>query len=227
MKTISCNKVKKLIGSYSQDLLTPDWAERVNDHLANCSDCEKEYQKTRGVLDLLKQDRLPDQGAEFWEGMNTRIMSQIRQVRSEPERIPWTKKIWGYPFGWPGYAWATALILLILTPVLLYTIHFNNQPPSPVQEWVATDLRWEMGTESLPTILEALSPKESSRLGKKIVARLSSDLPIQTPLMAEDELQGDLSHSLEGLDKEELDSLIKKIQTGGSAGLKEDERYVT
>jgi hypothetical protein len=227
MKAIPCKKVKKLLSSYPQDLLTPDWAERVKEHLSNCSDCQKEYQKTQGVLDLLKQDRLPDQGPEFWKGMNARIMSQVRQVRSEPERIPWNKKIWGYPFGWPGYAWATALILLLLTPVLLYTIHFNNQPQSPIRELVATDLRWEMGVDSYPAILEALSPKESSRLGKKIVARLGSDLPIQTPLMAEDELSGDLSHSLEGLDKEELDILIKKIQTGGSAGLKEEETYVT
>jgi hypothetical protein len=227
MKTIPCKKVEKLISSYAQDLLSPDWAERVETHLSLCQDCQKEYQKTQRILGLLKQDRLPEQGPEFWKGLSSRIMTQARQARSEPVRIPWTKKIWGYPFGWSGYAWATAMILLLLTPVLLYTIHFNNQPQPPVQELLAPDLRWEMGMESYPGILEALSPKESNRLGKKIVARLGSDLPIQTPLMVEDELQGDLSPSLESLDKEELDFLIKKIQTGGSAGLKEEETYVT
>jgi hypothetical protein len=227
MKGISCNKVKKLTNRYSQNLLAPDWAEGVEDHLSHCPDCHKEYQETQEILGLLSQDRLPDPGPEFWKGMSSRIMTQVRQIRPEPVRIPWTKKIWGYPFGWPGHAWATALILILLTPVIIYTTHYKNQPQPPVQELVANDWRWEMGIEAFSPALETLSSKESIRLGKRLISRLSGDLPKQTQLTAEDELQGDISHSLEGLDKEDLDLLIKKMQTGGSAGLKEEGRYVS
>ncbi|MBA4395010.1 MAG: hypothetical protein C0407_15765, partial [Desulfobacca sp.] len=176
MKAISCNKAKKMISGYSQNLLTPEWAERVEAHLTNCPDCHKEYEETQGILGLLSQDRLPDPGPEFWKGMSSRIMSQVRQVRPDPVKISWTKKIWGNPFGWPGYAWATALILILLTPVIMYTILFKTQPQPQVQELLGNDLRWEMGLETYPATLETLTPKESIRLGKRIVARLSGDL---------------------------------------------------
>lgn len=227
MKAISCKRVNKQIVGYSQNLLAPDRAERIESHLAICSDCHHAYQETLKILGLLGQDRLPEPEAGFWNRLNSRIMHQVRLARPEPVRIPWTKKIWGNPFGWPGYAWATALILILLTPVVIYTIHYKNQPQPLVQELLGNDWRWEMGLESVPPALETLSPKESIRLGKRIVARMSRDLPGLSPLAAEDELPWDVSRSLEGLDKEELDLLIKKIQTGGSAGFKEEGRYVS
>jgi hypothetical protein len=227
MKTTSCKKVKKLLSSYAEGLLNPDWKEQVKDHLALCPDCQEAYLKTQEILGLLKRDRLPDPGAEFWEKMRSGVMSQVRQTRPEPVKIPWTKRIWGAPFGWPGYAWATALMLILLTPVLIYTIHFNNPVPSTRQEIPANDWGGEGGMESSPSILETLSPKESIHLGKKMMARLAGDWPRQTPLTVEDELHGDISPSLEGLDKDELEILIRKMQPAGATGLWEDRGYVT
>ncbi len=226
-KTISCKKVKKLTSSYSQGLLAPDWAERIESHLSICPDCHQAYQETKKILGLLGQDRLPEPGEGFWNRLSSRIMHQVRLTRPEPVRIPWTKKIWGNPFGWPGYAWATALIFILLTPVVIYTIHFKNHPPPLVQELLGNEWRWEMGLEAVPPVFDTLSPKESIRLGKRIVARMGRDFSGLSPLAAEDELSWDVSRSLEGLDKEELNLLIKKIQTGGSAGFKEEGRYVS
>jgi hypothetical protein len=112
-----------------------------------------------------------------------------------------------------------------LTPVYIYTIHFKNPPRPPGVEGALSDWPGERGGESLATILETLSLKESSRLEKKVVAQLGKDLPNQTFLRTNDEPFGDLSLSLDGLNKEELELLIDKLQTGRSVGFKEEGRY--
>jgi hypothetical protein len=225
MKTLSCKKTKRLISEYSQDLLTPLETEGVREHLADCPDCQKDVQQTERVLRLLGKDRLPDPGEAFWKGITNQVMSEVRQVRTEPRRIPWFSKIWGHPFGWPGYAWATAVLLILLTPVVIYTIHSNKPLQTPNLEWSLSDWTGERGGESLATILETLSLKESSRLEKKVVAQLGKDLPNQTFLRTDDEPFGDLSLSLDRLNKEELELLIDKLQTGRSVGFKEEGRY--
>ncbi|MCJ7833667.1 MAG: hypothetical protein MUQ20_04710 [Deltaproteobacteria bacterium] len=225
MKKALCKKFRKMAGEYNQNLLKTNLASQVEGHLSECPSCRKDFEETRKVLTLLKGDRLADPGPDFWDGLSSRIMTQVRLSRSEATEDPWYKKVWRNPFTWPGYAWATALILMLLTPVAIYTIHIQGYKAASVQEIKGPESKWETGLEPLSVAVESLSTKESVRLAKKVVARLGKDLPGPTRLSVEDEMHWDISRSLEGLNNEELETLIKKMQPGGSAGLKEEENY--
>jgi len=225
MKEVPCNKIKKIAGDYYQNLLPPSLVQRVETHLGECSSCRKLYQETQEVLNLLKQDLISDPGPGFWNGLSSRIMTSVRLIRPEPVKVPWYKKVWEYPFGWPGYAWATALILILLTPVAFYTMKSYKTPS--FQEIQGNELKWETGFESLPSAIESLSAKESTRLGKRIVAQMGKELKGHGYLLVEDELHWDVSPSLEGLTVQELDALIKRIKSGKSAGFWEGQYYVS
>jgi hypothetical protein len=177
-------------------------------------------------LALLKEDCLTDPGPDFWQELSSRTMAQVRFSRPEFQETPWYKKVWGNPFGWPGYAWATALILILSAPVAIYTIHFQGLKAPSVQEIKGPESKWEPGLEPLSVALESLSDKESVRLANRVLAKMGKDLPSPTRLLVEDEMHWDISRYIEGLNKEELKTLIKKMQPGGSAGLKEEEDYV-
>ncbi len=226
MKDISCKKAKKLADDYLQDLLSSDQVEGIEKHLSACPSCQKEVQDTRKVLTLLRRDLMTDPGPDFWKGLNSHIMAQVRPGRINPEKTPWYRRVWVNPFGWPGYAWATALILIFLTPAFIYTIHFRGFKQTAVLETLETELKWETGLESYSAAVESLSSQESIRLGEKITARLAKDLPQQTHGLIEDDLQWDVSSVLEGLSRQELDLLIKRTRPGDSAGFEEGRRYV-
>jgi len=226
MKKASCKKFRKMAGDYYQNLLSPGLAEQVEAHLSGCSSCRKEYEQTWKVLALLKEDCLTDPGPDFWQGLSLRTMAQVRLSRPEFQKTHWSKKIWRNPFEWPGYAWATALILILLTPVAIYTIQMQGYKAPSVLETQSQASIWETESEPLAVAVESLSDKESVRLAKKVVARMGKDLPGPTRLLMEDETHWDISRSLEGFNNEELEVLIKKMETGRSGGMKEEEDYV-
>lgn len=227
MKTIGCKEVKERTEGYSQKMGVSEQDPVLEAHLANCPACKKQYRDTQKILSLLAQDRLPEPKPEFWNGLSRQIMAQVGPRRPEPREIPWFKKIWGVPFGWPGYAWVTAVLLILLTPLAIYTIQDRSQvPPSP-QGFSGNELRWELGLETFPSVFESLSPGESARLGERLVARIGRDLSRPTSLAVEEELQWEFSRPLEGLNDQELDGLIEKLQPGGSAGFNEVKHYVS
>ncbi len=227
MKTIGCKKIKKLTDGYSREIIASDRDPAIEAHLSHCPTCNQNYRETRYILSLLARDRLPEPKPEFWNGLSGQIMARVGSNRAAPQEVPWFKKIWGTPFAWPGYAWVTAIILILLTPLAIYTIQDRGQTTPQPQGFSGNELRWEMGFETLPSTFESLSNRESARLGEKIVAKIGKDLSGQTPVGAEEELQWDVSPVLEGLNTKELDTLIKKLQTGGSAGINEVKHYVS
>jgi len=228
MKKVPCNKIKKMAGDYYQNLLEPDRASQVEFHLTECPSCRKEYEETLAVLTLLKGDRLREPAGEFWTDLSSRIMSQVRLYRPKEKEAPWYKKVWINPFGWPGYAWATALILMLLTPVALYNIHVqgNKAPMVQEKEIKGREIKWEGESIPLSAIVETLSEQDSVHLAKKVVARMGKDLPGPTRLLMDDEMHWDISRSLEELNDQELETLMKKMEPGGSAGYREEEEYV-
>jgi hypothetical protein len=227
MKALTCKKIKKLAGDYSQNLLLPDLVHRIEAHLCECPSCKKAYEETQEVLTLLSRDHFPDPGPDFWKGLSSRVMARVRFNRPDSVRVPWYKKVWGSPFGWPGYAWATALILIFLTPAVIYTIHFRGYNQTAIRETLESELKWEMGLESYSAAVESLSARESIRLGQRLTARLAKDLPQQTDGLIEDDLRWDVSTALENLNAKELDALIKKTQPGGSADFGKGMSYVS
>ena len=215
-----------MAGDYYQNLLSPGLAELVEAHLSGCPSCRKEYEQTWKVLNLLKENRLADPGPAFWQGLNSRVIAQVRLSRPEFKETPWYRKVWSSPFWWPGYAWATALILILLTPVAIYTIHIQGHNVPSVLEIQDQVPKWETGSEPLSMAVESLSDKDAVRLAKRVVVRMGKDLPGPTRLLMQDETHWDISRSTEGLNNEELEVLIKKMETGRSGGMKEEEDYV-
>ncbi len=76
-------------------------------------------------------------------------MTQVRLYRTEEKEAPWYKKVWINPFGWPGYAWATALILMLLTPVAIYNIQVQGNKKPSIQEIKGPETKWETGSLTL------------------------------------------------------------------------------
>jgi hypothetical protein len=221
-----CKKISGLMEGYHQNLLETGSASLVEAHLTECPSCRKAYEETREVLALLKKDELTDPGSVFWDDLSSRIMTQVRLLGPEEKEEPWYKKIWKNPFGWPGYAWATALILMLLTPLAIYNIHDQGNKIPTIQESNGHEIKWEIGSLPLSAVVESLSDNESVRLAKRVVTRMGKDLPGPTRLVMDDELHWDVSRFLEGLNIRELEVLIKKMEPGGSAGYKEGEEYV-
>ena len=216
-----CKTVRDLIrewdgpGSPSDDPI-------LGNHLAHCPSCRKAFMETREILNLWRRDRLPERDPAFWKGMSARIMTEVRSQPPKPVKEPWYRKIWEAPFQWPGYAWATAVLLFVLTPLAIYTIQDKGKTAYPGMEISVSQLRGEFGFEPYISTLESFSAQEADRLGKKVVARLGKEL-IDNTIQVDEDLGGDLPVSLDNLSPKELDSLIQKLQTGGAARSKEEQ----
>jgi hypothetical protein len=226
MKRSICKKIRVLADVYHQKILDAAAALQVEAHLSQCPSCRKAYDETRDVLTLLEKDVLPDPGPVFWNQLDSRIMTQVRLSRPEGKEDPWYKKLWINPFGWSGYAWATALLLLLLTPVVIYNISFQGKNRLLIQENKDQEFKWETGTLPLSVVVENLSDIESVRLANKVVARMGKDLPGSTRLLIDNEMHWDVSRTLEGLNKTEIETLIKKMEPGDSVGYMGDGGYV-
>jgi hypothetical protein len=226
MKTRGYDKGKELLDGDRPKPSAPEPERKISNPISECLTSNEEFQGSQAILDLLQRDRLPEREPEFWTGLNTRIMSQVRRIPSVPERIPWYRQIWGTPFQWPGYAWVTALLLFILTPLAIYNIQYTGKTSSPDSEITLNEQRGELWFEALPSALEPLTVKESERLAKKVVTRLGKELSEEGVFVAEEELRWDVSPVLEGLNQKELDILIRKLQSGETVGSKKGESYV-
>jgi hypothetical protein len=225
MPTQKCQEVKGLIALLEEGGVSSDQDRQIKGHLPECSSCTQTYQETQVILNLLHRDRLPEREPAFWKGMSTRIMAEVRYPSPRLERVPWYRKIWGAPFQWPGYAWATALILFILTPLAIYTIQGKGKTPYLGVETTVSQLRGEFGFEPYVSSLESFSPREADRLGEKVLSRLANGL-VDTSMGIEESLGEDLPNSLENLNQREMDTLIQRLQTQGVVGSKEEKSDV-
>jgi hypothetical protein len=220
MKTTDCQNIKGLMTLLEEGDLSPDQDLRIKEHLAGCPTCGKDLEETRKILNLFSRDRLPDREPAFWKGLSNQIMAEVRHGSAREERVPWYRKIWAGPFQWPGYAWATALILFVLTPLAIYTIQGKSKTPYPVIEMTVSQLRGEFGFEPYVASLETFSAREADRLGEKVTARLEKELT-DSPARVEEPTGEDLLNSLENLNQLEMDTLMQRMKTDGVMGSKE------
>jgi Putative zinc-finger len=210
IKFFTCRKIQQKLEQHCQGLLSRDQALKMERHIRRCPACSREYKETQNILNHLAVQRLPDPGEAFWNRMRSSIMTQISGVPARP--VPWYNRIWAASFQWPGYAWATALLLLVLAPVLLYTIYpgknFITLSDSRLAEWY-----FEGGTEPFLSRLEGLSNQESEHLGKKVVAILAGEIKTSLPRGEEEDWSWDTARSLETLNEKELEAVANKLKT--------------
>jgi hypothetical protein len=212
MRHLSCNKIRSKATDFCQDLLTSEEADRVRIHLAQCPSCRKAYRDTEDTLARLPQDRIKDPGPEFWDGLQAAIMHRIAQNRPAPSEAPWYKKVWEIPFQWPGSAWATALILLVLVPLMLFSL-YPGRPITSLPDALLAEWNVETGHDPMFSRLEGLSNQESERLGKRVVAQLASEVTKTLHRGEEEEWSWDTAGSLESLNEQELEAIAKKLKT--------------
>jgi hypothetical protein len=165
-------------------------------------------------MEILQHDEGPDPGPEFWNRMTTRIMAEVRH--RENQTVPWYKKPWANPFGWPAYAWSPVLILLIVA-AFWFSYAPGTKPVrlagnGPTSEAVSL----EDGLDPLVDPVYTLTPRETTRLKQKIVARLAKDLRTDSPVEAV--MDWDLSNRFDALTNDELEQVAKKLQTIGPTG---------
>lgn len=218
MRHLSCKRIRSKATDYAQDLLAAEEADRIRIHLAHCPSCRQEYRDTEDTLARLTQDRLKDPGPEVWDGLQAAIMHRIAQNRPTPSEAPWYKKVWEIPFQWPDTAWATALILLAITPVLFYAVYPGIDGLPPGREAVLTELRPDGGPESLTTEVQVLTAQESARLEKRLVARLAREWMGQAGPRREEDWSWDEAGSLEQLNQNELEAVAKKLKIPNPIG---------
>jgi hypothetical protein len=215
IKTLTCRRTQKEIEHYCQGLLSPEQAAKMESHIRGCSSCLREYEDSQKILALLASQKFPDPGEAVWNRMRSSVMAQISELPARP--LPWIVRIWAAPFQWPGYAWATALLLLIMVPVLLYTA-YPGKNIVPFTEAMMAELTFEAGPDPLFLRLESLSGQESERLGKRAVAVLAGEVKNSLPVREGDDWSWDSASGLETLNEGELEAMDKKLKTRYPAG---------
>ena len=78
MKT-KCSIVRDLLPLYVEDMVSAETAQYVNDHLKECSECQKEFEniKEGGNLPVIHRPVLPDASAKPFKKMMKRLNRQI------------------------------------------------------------------------------------------------------------------------------------------------------
>jgi len=84
---VNCQATNKLLQDYIDGRLTGPDSEFVSAHLDECAACAEEYQNTLGVIELLKEVRVPPASADF----ATRVLARASDAgkASRGRRLPY------------------------------------------------------------------------------------------------------------------------------------------
>lgn len=92
---MNCNKIRKTLSLYIDDMLEQDQANRVRDHLDSCSCCRQEYEQLKEIvhcLQTLPSPPLP----EFYQEKIRGVVEREREEKEEfvPQRRFFASKRW-------------------------------------------------------------------------------------------------------------------------------------
>lgn len=114
MKKMNCKKVKKQLFFYLENSLAEKQKKLLENHLQQCPACEKELEKIKKLIVLLKDNQI---SVKIPPNYIEKILSQIKEQKKQRTSLV---------FRWAG---ALAGILLILGGVYFYQIHQNQLDP--------------------------------------------------------------------------------------------------
>jgi hypothetical protein len=221
--SLSCRQARAAMEEVGGRTRTGSESEPLREHLSSCPGCRRFAEENRSLMEALLRDRQPDPGLEFWNRMATRIMAEVRHREIRP--LPWYKRSWINPFGWPVYAWSPALVLLVVA-----ALWFHYHPVHRADQISSNGLSSEVlvlddGLDPLGDRVSTLTPRESAHLKQKVVAGLAKDL--KTDSSVEAVLDWDLTNRFETLTNEELERVAQKLQTIGPTGATEVLHHVS
>ncbi|MBA7498616.1 hypothetical protein ES704_01353 [subsurface metagenome] len=135
---MNCQKIKKLLNSYIDQVLDVDTAQQVDKHLKSCPTCNKEYQSLKEIITSLNSLLAQPAPTDFTQSIMAKISREEIQIQSSwMDRIKKRISIpsLSFPRKWEsmfffrlvGAAAAAALIVFFA-----FTFVFNTPDTSPI-----------------------------------------------------------------------------------------------
>jgi anti-sigma factor RsiW len=128
-----CEQVRKRLAAYQDGALGGPQHSAVEEHLAQCPDCEALAAGLRQAWDLLGADEAADTSPGFVAGVMCRVRGQV------------SRPVWQAP----RWAVAAALVVCLACGGLAGYMHSGTDAPAPVsQVALASDVSRQLGLET-------------------------------------------------------------------------------
>jgi len=125
---MNCQKIKKLINPYIDQVLDAESIRQVEEHLKSCPSCNKEYQRLNKIITSLNSLSTQPVPATFTQSLMAKISQEEIQIQTSwMDRLKKRVSIPQLSFRLAGAAAATALILFFA-----FTFIFNTPATSPI-----------------------------------------------------------------------------------------------
>ena len=79
MKSRNCEQIQAQLLDYIEREMSSDDRERVSEHLAQCHNCNMEYEGLRAMLNTTRNLPIDDPGEEFWRQLPQKVLEEVRQ----------------------------------------------------------------------------------------------------------------------------------------------------
>ena len=135
---MNCQKIKKLINPYIDQVLDTESTKQVDEHLKSCPSCNKEYQSLKEVITSLNFLSTQPAPADFTQNIMAKISQKEIQIQSswmghlkKQISIPSLSlpRKWESIFSFRLVAAAAAAALIVL---FAFTFVFNTPDTSPI-----------------------------------------------------------------------------------------------
>jgi anti-sigma factor RsiW len=117
---MNCGQVQPKIADYSVGLLRPGETGQVEEHLAACAACGREWRELQAVLALVERHGSREPPPHLWNGVYNRITGEV---------APKTLSVWQRLLGVPGQ-WVAGAATGLAAAALVVTLSF--QPFNPL-----------------------------------------------------------------------------------------------
>ena len=127
---MECKEFKHLIQDLCDDLLSYEKKEKAENHIKECPECRKDYEKLQAVLTTLTKSRPSQPAPYFWQMYLKQVNEKIDKIESP---LIEKQKAWEWIFNWirrPAVAFSLTVVILISGFVLVQL----GEPPQVVQE---------------------------------------------------------------------------------------------
>lgn len=118
---MNCKEIRKYFDDYILGELDPSIEIQVNEHLTECSNCQKGLDEKEAVMNLLKDSRKFEPSNEAYSRINSKIRVPVREK----------KIIWGLP---KSLIYATAAFIFGIAVMRTADILFFQVAESPKAE---------------------------------------------------------------------------------------------
>jgi hypothetical protein len=85
---MNCFEARIYFDDYIANRLHTDNRNRLEKHLNNCPACKDELDQQKVLIDLLQMEKIPDPGEEYWNSLETNILSETINKSMADKKVP-------------------------------------------------------------------------------------------------------------------------------------------